>query len=189
MPTLPNVIETRRLTLRPWNEGDAAKLYRYAKDPEVGPAAGWPAHTSAEESRQIIRDVLSTRGTYAIVPKETGFPVGSIGVMSPRMHHADVQSGDRELGFWIGKPYWGRGIIPEAVDALLGQCFAAPACHAVWCGYYEGNEKSRRCQEKCGFAFHHVEPNSPVELLDEVRTEVFMRQTREQWLARRGQRG
>ncbi len=109
--------------------------------------------------------------------------------MSPRMHHADVQSGDRELGFWIGKPYWGRGIIPEAVDALLGQCFAGPACHAVWCGYYEGNEKSRRCQEKCGFAFHHVEPNKPVELLGEVRTEVFMRQTREQWLARRGRRG
>lgn len=189
MPTLPNVIETRRLTLRPWNEGDAAKLYRYAKDPEVGPAAGWPAHASVEESRQIIHDVLSAHGTYAVVLKETGFPIGSIGVMSPRMHHADVQSGDRELGFWIGKPYWGRGLIPEVVGALLGQCFAGPACHAVWCGYYEGNEKSRRCQEKCGFAFHHVEPNKPVELLDEVRTEVFMRQTREQWLARRGRRG
>ena len=126
MPTLPNVIETRRLTLRPWNEGDAARLYRYAKDPEVGPAAGWPAHTSAEESRQIIRDVLSTRGTYAIVLKETGFPVGSIGVMSPRMHHADVQSGDRELGFWIGKPYWGRGLIPEAVARFSANTLPTP---------------------------------------------------------------
>ena len=78
MPTLPNVIETRRLTLRPWNGGDAAKLYRYAKDHEVGPAAGWPAHASVEESRQIIRDVLSTRGTYAIVLKEAGFPVAAL---------------------------------------------------------------------------------------------------------------
>lgn len=131
MPTLPNVIETPRLILRPWREGDAAELYRYAKDSEAGPAAGWPVHSSVEESRQIIRNVLSVRGTYAVALRETGLPVDSVGVMSPRMHHADVRSGDRELGFWIGEPFWGQGFIPEAVSALLAPCFADPACHAV----------------------------------------------------------
>lgn len=97
MPTLPNVIETPRLILRPWREGDAAELYRYAKDSEAGPAAGWPVHSSVEESRQIIRNVLSVRDTYAVALRETGLPVDSVGVMSPRMHHADVRSGDREL--------------------------------------------------------------------------------------------
>ena len=56
-------LETERLILRPWEEGDAESLYQYAKDPEVGPIAGWPPHTSVENSRQIICDVLSADET------------------------------------------------------------------------------------------------------------------------------
>ncbi len=51
--------ETTRLLLRPWRGSDAESCYRYARDPFVGPAAGWPAHTSVENSREIIRTVLS----------------------------------------------------------------------------------------------------------------------------------
>lgn len=56
-------LETERLILRPWEEADAEECFRYAKDPRVGPIAGWPVHTSAENSRQIIRDVLSAPET------------------------------------------------------------------------------------------------------------------------------
>ena len=52
-------LETQRLVLRPWAAEDAQELYRYASDPMVGPAAGWPVHRSVAESRQIIREVLS----------------------------------------------------------------------------------------------------------------------------------
>ena len=72
------MLETKRLILRPWTEADAETLYEYAKDPRVGPAAGWPVHTDVEESRRIIREVLSAPETYAIVLKETGQPVGCI---------------------------------------------------------------------------------------------------------------
>lgn len=68
-------LETTRLVLRPWDESDAEELYRYAKDPEVGPIAGWPVHTSVQNSREIIRDVLSAPETYAVVLKETSLPV------------------------------------------------------------------------------------------------------------------
>ena len=74
------VFETERLILRPWEEGDAEECYKYAKDPRVGPAAGWPVHTDVENSRQIIRDILMVPETYAIVLKETGLPVGSVGL-------------------------------------------------------------------------------------------------------------
>ena len=50
---------TERLILRPWQESDAERLFEYAKDPEVGPIAGWPVHTSVENSLDIIRNVLS----------------------------------------------------------------------------------------------------------------------------------
>ncbi len=52
------VIHTERLALRPWREADAANLFAYASDPDVGPAAGWPPHRSIEESREIIRPVF-----------------------------------------------------------------------------------------------------------------------------------
>lgn len=61
------MLETERLILRPWAEADAEALYKYAKDPEVGPIAGWPVHTSVENSREIIREVLSAPETYAVI--------------------------------------------------------------------------------------------------------------------------
>ena len=62
-------IETERLVLRPWDEKDAEALYRWAKDPEVGPRAGWDPHRSVEESAQVIREVLAVPESYAIVQK------------------------------------------------------------------------------------------------------------------------
>ena len=87
-------LETERLILRRWNEDDAGDLYEYAADPVVGPIAGWPAHQNAEHSRQVIRDVLSAPETYAVVLKETGLPIGSIG-----LHHNDLAPGEDEAEF------------------------------------------------------------------------------------------
>ena len=67
-------LTTERLLLRTWKETDAESLYEYAKDPEVGPIAGWPVHTSVENSREIIRGVLSAEETYAVCPQK-GTPI------------------------------------------------------------------------------------------------------------------
>ena len=72
-------METKRLILRPWREEDAADLYEYAKDPDVGPPAGWPPHESVESSRALIKSVLSAPETYAVCLKDGG-PIGSIGL-------------------------------------------------------------------------------------------------------------
>ena len=52
-----------RLILRPWRESDAESLYKYAKDPKIGPIAGWPVHTSVDNSKEIIKGVLSNDET------------------------------------------------------------------------------------------------------------------------------
>ena len=57
------ILQTQRLILRPWSEDDAEECYKYAKDPQVGPIAGWPVHTGVENSRQVIRDVLTAPET------------------------------------------------------------------------------------------------------------------------------
>ena len=92
-------LQTKRLILRPWEDADAETLYAYASDPNVGPVAGWPVHTSVKMSREVIRDVLQAPETYAVVLRETGEPMGSIGLVKPRLQ--DVKPSDRalELGY------------------------------------------------------------------------------------------
>lgn len=143
--------ETTRLLLRPWCESDAESCYRYARDPFVGPAAGWPAHTSVENSREIIRTVLSEPDTFAVILKERpDEPVGSIGVFPTE---APEIGSEPEIGYWIGRPFWGQGLIPEAVRELLRYCFGDKGAQRVWCSHYAGNEKSKRVIEKCGFSY------------------------------------
>ena len=77
-------LQTERLLLRPWRESDAPALFKYAQNPNVGPIAGWPPHQSEDESREIIRSVLSDSGTFAVVLKETNEAIGSIGIMTLR---------------------------------------------------------------------------------------------------------
>lgn len=173
--------ETERLILRPWLESDASDLYKVAKDPLVGPIAGWPVHTSVENSKEIIQDVLSAAGTYAVVLKETGRAVGSIGIMPSRAKHPDVKAYELEIGYWIGVPYWGKGMVPEAVKRLIRHCFEDMNCPGLWCGYYKGNEKSKRVQEKCGFVYHHTEYNKQNDLMGDIRTEYFTYLSKEQW--------
>ena len=63
-------LETERLLLRPWQDTDAADLYEYAKDDRVGPRAGWPPHTSVQNSAEIIRTVFNHPEVYAVELKE-----------------------------------------------------------------------------------------------------------------------
>ena len=173
--------ETPRLLLRPWREEDAEALYNYAKDPAVGPIAGWPPHTSVGNSLEIIRTILAAPETYAVVLKQTGEPVGSIGIIfGNTTHSAAIADDEAEIGYWIGVPYWGQGLIPEAVQRLLQHCFEDLDLQAVWCGYYDGNVRSKRVQEKCGFRFDHteVDKRSP---LGDIRTEHFTKLHRTEW--------
>lgn len=176
------VIHTERLTLRSWRETDAANLFAYASDPDVGPAAGWPPHRSVEESREIIRTVFSAPYTFAVCLGGTDEPIGSIGLMPSRCESSCQGAGlELEVGYWIAKPFWGRGFAPEAVRAMQHYAFETLGCKALWCGYYEGNDKSLRVQQKCGFAPHHVEHDVPCELMGDVRTEYFTYLTCDDW--------
>lgn len=158
-------LETERLILRPWQEDDAGDLYMYASNPVIGLAAGWPPHTSVEHSREIIRTIFSAPETYAVVLKETGQPIGCCGIVPPDYRHSDrMGQNDVEIGYWLGQPHWGNGYIPEAVDALLDRCFRQLGHDAAWIGFFDGNDRSRRVAEKCGFKYHHTEQSETDEL-------------------------
>ena len=174
------MLQTKRLILRPWQESDAQSLYEYAKDPDVGYPAGWPAHTSVENSREIIKNVLSVPETYAVCLKD-GTAIGSVGLKLKGHTDMTDREDECELGYWIGKPFWGQGLIPEACREVLRYAFKELGMRAVWCGYYEGNEKSRRVQQKLGFVYRYTSHDLDVALLGEKRTGHTSLLTKEDW--------
>ena len=149
-------LETNRLLLRPWEEGDAARLYRLASDPDIGPRAGWPVHTDEQNSREIIRGVLGAPETYAMMLKESGLPVGSIGLKEPEERFADLDGLQMEIGYWLGREFWGRGLTAEAVERILRRGFEDLGCAAIWCAHYDFNDQSRRVIEKSGFRYQRT---------------------------------
>ena len=146
------IIETSRLILRRWADEDAESLFRYAKDPAVGPAAGWPPHTSVKNSLEIIRTVFSEPETYAVVLKSTAEPIGAIGIVSDANRYPD---GEAEIGYWMGKTHWGNGYMTEAAKALVEHGFNNLGLSCLWISHFDGNLRSRRVAEKCGSTYDH----------------------------------
>lgn len=174
---------TERLILRHWEESDAEELFKYAVDPEVGPITGWPPHKSVEESRDIIKNVLSTPEAYAICLKEDGKPIGDIELKLNGRTDMTDRDDECEMGFWLGQPFWGQGIMPEAIKEMLRRAFEDLGMQKVWIGYYEGNTKSKRVQEKTGFRFQWRTENVDVPLMYEKRTGYVSVMTKEDWEA------
>ena len=171
-------IETARLVLRPFRDSDAEALYEYARDPRVGPDAGWKPHASAEESREIIRTVFAAAHTFAVVEKLSGRVVGSAGFVDA--HYDRLPGPDDEIGYALRPDRWGNGYIPEAVRELLRYGFLRRRLRTIWCGHYDFNERSRRVVEKCGFVYRFTDTRR-VPALGGERTELHYALTREEW--------
>lgn len=175
-----NILETERLILRPFRESDAESVYEQAKSPELGPNTGWAVHTSVENSRQIIRDILSAQGNYAVTIKGNDSAVGCIGIMIGAKSRLNLSENEAEIGYWLGESYWGRGYIPEAAEEIIRYCFEDLGMSTVWCGYFDGNEKSKRVNEKCGFKYkYNVIKDWP--LINAVKKVHVTAITREEW--------
>ena len=147
-------IETDRLILRAWQKSDLTDFYEYARVDGVGQMAGWLPHKSLEESRQILNMFIEEKKTLVLELKENGKVVGSIGLEFP-----DVDMGipeelqGREIGYVLSKDYWGRGLMPEAVKAVIDYCFKELDFDWLACGHFLRNDQSRRVVEKCGFRY------------------------------------
>lgn len=179
------ILTTKRLILRPWKESDAESLYTYAKDPSIGPIAGWPVHTDVKNSLEIIRNVLTAPETYAICLKKDNAAIGSVGLHLNGSTNLTDRDDECELGYWIGKPFWGNGYVPEAAQEIIRHGFEDLGMTAIWCGYYDGNIKSKRAQEKCGFIYQFTSEELEVPLMNEVRICHVSRLTKDQWILRR----
>ena len=147
-------IETDRLILCAWRETDLADFYEYASVEGVGEMAGWNHHQSTEESRRILDFFISGKKTFALELKENGKVIGSLG-LEPRDEDAGLpeELQGREIGYVLSRDYWGRGLMPEAVKAVIDYCFQELSFDYLTCGHFDRNDRSRRVVEKSGFRF------------------------------------
>ena len=145
------VIKTERLTLRPWKESDVQDLYEYASVDGVGQMAGWLPHQSIEESRQILDRFISGKKTFAL--EYNGKVIGSLGIEEYSYEELPEYNDKlgREIGYVLSKDYWGRGLMPEAVNAVIKYLFEVVKVDFIACGHFTDNYQSLRAQEKCGF--------------------------------------
>lgn len=147
-------IETERLILRAWQDSDLDDLYAYASVEGVGEMAGWSHHTSKEESRKILTMFQEGKKTFALELKSNGKVIGSLGLEEYDRTEADMgQLQGREVGYVLSRDYWGQGLMPEAVQAVIRYCFQTLHYDFLLCGHFERNGRSRRVIEKCGFSY------------------------------------
>jgi len=148
-------IETPRLVLRAFAAGDLADFFAYASVPDVGEMAGWPHHDSIEFSQKVWEFFLETKDNFALWHKADRKVIGSLG-----LHESWANSEEayrrlkvKEIGYVLAKEYWGQGLMPEAVGAVIDYGFGMLGLEAFTCGHFMDNTQSRRVIEKCGFCY------------------------------------
>ena len=152
------VLKTNRLTLRPWRESDLSDFYEYARVDGVGQMAGWLPHRNLEESRTILSHFIEGKHVFAL--EYQGKAIGSLGVEEykeknyPEFSHLQ----GREIGYVLSKDYWGQGLMPEAVKAVIQWLFDAEKLDFIMVGHFDWNNQSRRVIEKCGFQYIKTVP-------------------------------
>ena len=144
-------IETHRLLLRPFRAEDAEDMFtNWASDPEVTRFLTWPPHSSADVTRMLLDAWTSHYSDggffqWAIEWKENGAVIGSIAVV--KLEEA-IESA--EIGYCLGRAFWGRGIMPEALRAVMDYLFDTVGLNRVWAGHDVNNPNSGRVMEKAG---------------------------------------
>lgn len=152
------ILRTERLILRPWRWDDLDDFYAYASVDGVGQAAGWRPHETIEESRQILGHFIEQKKTFAI--EYGGKVIGSLGIEEydeAQFPEFAVQRG-REIGYVLAKDFWGHGLMPEAVQAVVRYLFETVSLDFILVGHFENNRRSARVIEKCGFRYLKTTP-------------------------------
>ena len=147
------VLTTDRLTLRPWRESDLNDFYEYASVDGVGQMAGWNPHRNVEESKMILGSFIKHKKTFAL--EHRGKVIGSLGIeeySEENYPELDALQG-REIGYVLSKSYWGQGLMPEAVKAVIDWLFHEARLDFIIVGHFDRNAQSKRVVEKCGFQY------------------------------------
>lgn len=173
-------IETDRLIIVPWENTtrDAEALYNWAKNPNVGPKAGWKPHESIEESMNIIKNIFIPVGAFKIILKDKKQVIGNIG-FEPDVHREGTSS--MEMGYALDESYWNNGYMTEAVKAVIDYAFDELGLDVLSIQTNIVNKASQKVIEKVGFTYEGFRRKSSVDFDGTVRDINMYSMLREEW--------
>lgn len=143
------VKQSDKLTLRTWEATDAASLAAHANNMRVWNRVRdlFPHPYTVADAEAFIARVQAKEGLWDYAIEVNGVAVGGVG-FTPQ---CDVERFNAEIGYWLGAPYWGRGIGTEAVQMACEDLFARTDLHRIFATVYQNNPASMRVLEKSGF--------------------------------------
>lgn len=148
------ILETERLVLRRWKKSDLDDFFEYASVEGVGEMAGWPHHESKDVTLKTLNDFIN-EDVVAIIYKKNNKVVGSIGLKkswasSEKKYEYLIC---KDIGYVLSKDYWGNGLMPEAVNAIVSYCFDELEIDVLTCNHFSFNSQSKKVIDKCGFKY------------------------------------
>jgi ribosomal-protein-alanine N-acetyltransferase len=145
---------TATCTLRPWRRGDATSLVEHANDPEVARnlRERFPQpYTRADADGWIAQNDGKEPATNLAITVD-GIACGGIGLIL----QTDIERCSAELGYWLGRTYWGRGIASDAARAMTAYAFEAFGFERIFATAFGHNVASQRVLEKAGYTLEGV---------------------------------
>lgn len=140
------LIRTARLVLRPLSEADLIDIAQLAGDWAIASmTARIPYPYTPHDARQWLDGLEQGEFVRAITMADEGRLLGITGYLPSEDGRL------AEIGYWVGKPFWGRGIATEAAHALVDHAFAGAGFAKLTCCHFADNPASARVIEKLGF--------------------------------------
>jgi len=171
---------TNRLILKDWAEQDADELFGLAKNPNVGPHAGWKPHGDAAESLEIIKTLFLPSMVWKITDKATGAMIGSLGLETDRFRPGIAS---KELGYWVAEEFWGQGLATEACEAALRFGFEELNLEIVGICTGPDNLRSQGVIAKLGFHYEGTHRHCYKIYDGTIRDSLTFSMTRAEWEA------
>ncbi|MCD4709698.1 MAG: GNAT family N-acetyltransferase [Bacteroidales bacterium] len=174
------VIDFMHFTLRPWHPDDAISLVKHANNPRVASNLrdGFPYPYTMPDAKRWLKTVGDNREDVILAIEVDGEASGGIGLHGLK----DVYRYNGEIGYWLSERHWGRGIMSDAVAAMVNYAFTETSWLRLFACIYENNPSSMRVLEKNGFqpeAIHKKAVMKEGKLMDEHLYALL----KDQWLA------
>lgn len=179
---LHQALRSERLAMIPCSVDDAADLYEYAKNPDVGPHAGWKPHESVEESREIIEGLFLPSGAWGIHEiGSVGLPGPMIGTIALEVDRFRPDAKSKEIGYSLAKDAWGKGYMTEASAEVIRYAFENLEMEILTICTSPVNRRSQRVAEKNGFIYEGRIRMAYRIYTGELRDSLVFSLTKEEW--------
>lgn len=154
------VLETKNLYLRSFRADDLLDFYEYAKVPGVGEMAGWPHHQNIEITKVILQDFMETKNQFALVYKANNKVIGSLGIeeYAPSIYTEFSNKRGREIGYVLSYDYWGKGLMTEAVQAVIEYLFNELSLDFIAVSHFVDNSRSENLIKRKNFLYYKTAP-------------------------------